>query len=90
MSNATKPVNPYSRLKESVQEWALKVMHPRTRHLYKFQDAKNSGTWELKDVYAATYAADKCSYDVILRCDGDSLVMELRQRPGDAPWEVRA
>ena len=82
--------NPYSRLKESVQEWARKVMCPRTRHLYTLDNAKNGGSWNMSDIYEATRAADLCDYDVIVTTRDSSLVFTLRQRPGDAPMEVRA
>jgi hypothetical protein len=82
--------NPYSRLKEAVQKWACKVMCPRTRHLYTLDNAKNGGSWKMSDIYEATRAADLCDYDVIVIAKDSSLVFTLRQRPGDAPWEVRA
>jgi hypothetical protein len=75
-----KPVTPYARLLEKVNDFASKVAYPRRVAMFWYAKAKLGDGWSLTDLYERTKAADQLGYDVVLLAKDDGLHVQYVQR----------
>lgn len=81
--------NPYTDLKDRCAKWAITVVSPHTRGMWRYPREKLATGFRLDDLYERIRAADQLGYDVRLRAEDDGLHVEYVKRPGMPPYEIR-
>lgn len=87
----TKRVNPYTRLKEIGQQFALDVKYRHSVGMFHFNrsNLKDSTSWSLDDVYERALAAETLGFEVILHADNEGMSINYRKKPPLTPHEFK-
>jgi hypothetical protein len=83
-------MNPYTRLKNKVSDWADEVLNPTTVNMFRFANAStNPNGWRLDDVYQRIEAAKQLGYKVEVRTCGKDIEMWYVKNAPRKPWELQ-
>ena len=82
-------MNPYTRLQGEAREWAVSVVHPERRVMWRYPKDKLALSWPLDELQQRVVAANQLGWDVVLVADDGGLLVQYRKRHDSPPWEIR-
>lgn len=79
--------NPYQALMEEIKKFCHKVMYPKTKPMWTYPKKDLNTTWNIKDLYERTAAAEQLGWDVILKATDNGLEVKYQEKRPEVSYK---